>query len=299
MPSSSLVVYEWRAWERYLIQKLFPNALRLQAEIDDTTADIVSSCRADTTTFLFHVNLSRTRRFPPCRDSLIELLNQRTIRVLNGEITDVTKRHISETCKQIGVPTPLALREGDPAETLIAKTNCNYGANSERTLDGANLDLLEIAPPPIEIGGPLDYWVLQRSDVPHSFWDNPAVQIERFITNPDGCFARSYVAGRARVISLAYSPENIKKMVPGIRRENFLCEGHDNGKIIRTDVLNTFLITNRVAEALNLDYGTLDFVFDAKGNAFLVDVNTTPFWGSESQDQMARHLRHGLEMLIA
>lgn len=41
---------------------------------------------------------------------------------------------------------------------------------------------------------------------------------------------------------------------------------------------------------LKLDFGAVDVVMDDKKRCFIVDVNPTPFWGSENQPEIVQHL---------
>src|SRR3954447_12659623 len=89
-----LAVYEWRAWDGFLVSALWPRAVRLPAVLGENADEVNSRVPAGVSQFMFHVNLTNTSDVPFDRRALIEFLDARGVSVMNGALVDVSKRRV-------------------------------------------------------------------------------------------------------------------------------------------------------------------------------------------------------------
>jgi hypothetical protein len=293
MSPGSVVIYEWRAWEGFLLPSLFPDAVRLPAVLPDTPEAVLAQVPASARCFAFHVNLTQTANTPEHRDELVRRLRERGLELLNAGVTDTTRRAIQGLCARIGLRTTRASRDGDPGEVLIVKTDLNHGGASERHLPPSLRERLAVAAPTAAIGGPMEYRVASRALVDEPLWHDPGVFIERYVRNARAVTYRVYVLGRRAVVSEVRNERLINRMELGLARRNaylhFDHQGLSCGQAwIPEDLaaqLGPFL------GAARLDFGALDVMCDDAGRCYIVDVNPTPYWGREVHDDILGHLR--------
>jgi hypothetical protein len=287
------VVYEWHAWTNFLITRVVPGATRIAAAVLGSAAQVVTAVPQTTEAFLFHVDCTFSDRFPRDRAKLIEVLEHKGISVLNGHVTDISKRRLQVVCVRAGMNTTATMESGDAHDLVIVKTNLNSAGVRERCLTwwqrwrlGIELNRT--------IQGRDDYRVLCRSDVPRSWWTDQTMVIERYISNSENSWFRAYIFLDRLVISRARCPHLVKRMYHGTERTNsrFLIR---NGIAVPSG--NDFPIPEPVLNAVvtlcsnvSLDFGTLDLACDDDGNAFVVDLNVTPFCRDGADDIIA-HLR--------
>lgn len=289
------VVYEWEAWNSFLIRAIWPNAWRLRADPDDAIQDVLRRLPAQTRRFMFHLNVSRSARFPKQRQGLVEALANRGISVLNAQVVDITKRHLQKACRSCGVPSVSAPRQGDPQELLIVKSNLNHGGLKERELSVSQRKLLDLPGEPDGLGAERDYCVLRRALIPEDYWRDARVSVERYVTNASNRFYRAYTFGDRLVISEATSDRPIKEMSLDVPRRNLLFRG--GVSLSREDAplpVRLVPVLTKFLREFGLDYGAVDIVVDDKELPYIVDVNSTPYWGAESQPDLVGLLRDGV-----
>jgi len=144
-----------------------------------------------------------------------------------------------------------------------------------------------------------EYPVLRRGDVPASWWECADVHIERYIENASGEFFRVFVAGHRAALCYGCSTQPVRRMRDESDRLNFFVsrDFHEDALApvllpsIHCEVLRCSTL---VADAMKLDFGAIDIVVDDEENVYIVDVNTTPYWGSDEPDNVLQHLRTGL-----
>jgi hypothetical protein len=294
--SADWIVYDWSTWEGFLAPGVLPGACRIPASPGDDSEAILARVPTASRRFLFHLNLSRTLRFPVERAELCRLLKLRGVEVWNEKVVDVTRRALHSCCCAAGLTSLAAERDGDPAEILIVKTDLNYGGKTERLLsarDRQRLGIPELSP---HVQGPLEYRVLPRREIPEELWSDPALVMERYVRNSRYSFFRAYRCGGSLVVSEAINPEPIQKMRVGLERWNTfirlaapLAATSPPPEVPRGlfRTLLTFLA------AFSLDFGALDLVMDDAGQAFVIDVNPTPYWGREIYADLLGSLREG------
>ena len=176
-------IYVWRSWKGYYVKDVVPGALQVRAKPTDSAENILSRLPSTIRRFLFHVDLTETTNFPADRMLLVDMLRERSISVLNWRVTDLRKRTIHAVTRRLGLPCAEASREGDARELLIIKTDRNYGGYSERLLNRRHRQTLGVPRLSLPIRNAFDYKVMPRSDVPSSWWDDPHLIVECFISN--------------------------------------------------------------------------------------------------------------------
>jgi hypothetical protein len=286
------VVYEWAAWEGFLIRALLPEAIRLAATPQDTWMGVLDVLPQAANRFLFHLNLSDCRRLPRGRMRLVQELRMRGIDPVNAGCLDIRKRSLQPMLAMHGLRTTSASPEGERGTMVIVKTDHNYGGFSERSLDPVVLSDLQIVPPSSTIETADAYRTMPAEDVPVDWWEDESLAIERFITNSADRIFRIYLAGTHVVVTEARSPEQVKKMRVGITRSDYLCSTTRRSwpSILPDDLYEQF---TGAVEIFGLRFGALDVVVDDECRCYVIDVNPTPYWGNEARPALIAHLCSG------
>jgi hypothetical protein len=294
----SAVIYEWEAWEGYLLPQLLRAAHRLKAAPDDTLDQIVTRLPGDTNAFCFHLNCTKTGQFPLCRAELIEALEAKGIPVLNGYVTDTSKRSLQQACEYLGLPT-VATREADgrPNDLVIVKTDLNYGGFGERGLSSADKQRLGIPVAESPINSTYDYKVLTRSSVPDQWWKDLTLVVERFVKNRYNRKFSVYFGGTAFVAVLMVSTEEIKKFSPTHFRQEFLLTEQDCAEVAHPDLPSGLQLgTVRLLRHYRVDVGAIDVVEDDDGCCYPIDLNPTTY--ARVSAEAIEHLHKGLATSI-
>lgn len=291
--SSDFVVYHWGGYDRFLVRTVLPRATPIPAWTDDDADAIAARVPENARAFLFHINLSVSTRLPRRRDGLVRALTRRGITPLNAHFTDMTKRALQSACERLDIPTTRAARHGEPSELLIVKTNHNCGGRQERTLRRGRRRLLGIERPSLTITSTRSYRVLERRNVAAAWWADTSLVVERYIANARDRFYRAYVLGERVVLSEVINPRVIKKMDPGLWRRNHVLDLREGAGATDESATVPAELRALVAKAIRgfgLDYGTVDVLEDAAARFHVIDLNATPYWGKESQDDLTAYL---------
>jgi hypothetical protein len=191
-------------------------------------------------------------------------------------------------CAAAGLPSTAAPQLASPNEWLFVKTDRNYGGEDERQLTRRESRLLGMdAPPHPMIPDAAGYEILQRKDIPPAVWEDDRLVVERFISHRRNLFFRAYVLLQAVVVEAGTSDALIKKMHNGLFRKLFFAQGSEmlpastQQSSLRLSSLPTGLLQaiSKLCRELRLDFGTLDVVMNDARECFIIDVNTTPYWG--------------------
>jgi hypothetical protein len=275
------------AWQGFLAQALFPAATRLRARWDDPVEAVMAGVPASATHFLFHISVTMSAGFPERRAELLAAFAARGIKAVNERATDISKPFTQALCASLGLPVALATRDLPANTAVMLKTSLNHGGKIERYLPPPVLARLgmHLADPNI---GPHNYAVMPAGDVPEAAWGDPALCIERYISNDDGRYHRAYVWRDRLVLWEGINPEPIKKTFGDVSSRTMrfvLVDGHyrpapgsDVGPEALLDQLALFV------PAIGLDFGTVDAMSDNEGRYYIVDVNSTPFFRSRAPD---------------
>jgi hypothetical protein len=243
--------------------------------------------------FLFHLNVSVSVQFPPGREELLAALKERGVTTLNGGVANVTKRHLQACLHAAGLPSTTAARDGNPRELVIIKSNLNHGGLKERVFTPAQRAALALPGEPPALARDRRYPIMARDQVPAWCWEDERLAIERYVTNAAGRFYRAYVAAGRLAVSEGISARRIKEMLGEVSRRNFLframaCRAGAAERGLPAALLPAL---SGAIGILRLDYGALDAIVDDEGQAFVVDVNPTPYWGAERQPDIIGLLR--------
>lgn len=292
-----LAVYHWNGWDGYLAAHLFSDCVTITAKFTDSPGDVLQRLPNDCKCLLFHLDCSRTVRFPKARAELICALRDRGIRLVNEQVQDITKPFIQGLCQHLGLPTTALAATLPPTTQVIVKTILNHGGEPEGNFSAAQRAYLGLPPTSRVVGSAKDYKVLALGEVPKSWFSDPALQIERFISNRQNRWFRAYVWLDRLCLTEAFNPHPIKKMLSNTARldSNFLLQ---EGRYVSADgargVDETLLSTlAAVVAGMNLEFGTIDAVCSDDPAYYVVDVNTTPFWNVRHLPTIA-YLQGGL-----
>jgi glutathione synthase/RimK-type ligase-like ATP-grasp enzyme len=128
-----------------------------------------------------------------------------------------------------------------------------------------------------------------------SWWRDERLCIERYILNKESLFFRVYILLDKLVVSSLMSDQLVKRPDTGLPRRNFLFSRRATLEGPRSRLPAELLHSVSVFQkALRLDYGAIDLVMDDSGHVYIVDVNPTPFWGTENQPEVTAHLSEAL-----
>lgn len=290
MTTGKVYIYEWNAWEEFLISLMFPHATRLDANLDDDHDDVIAQISDDCGWFIFHINLTETAHIPRTRNQLCAHLSNRGVNVVNAGLTSISKRRVQQTCKELGLNTTIAPRSGPPDETLILKTDLNYGGLTERGLTAAErlrLNINHVVSLHNEA-----YNILPRAEIPSDTWESPEYVVERYIHNSSNFFYRAHLLQHHMVVSRVVDDAPLKKFPAGLNRDDsyFVNTGSRTDKKLVNDVI-------KFSQTIGLDFGALDVVQDDEENFYIIDVNSTPWWGEveECDEELVRFLAAGLQ----
>ncbi len=292
----SFTVYEWYTTPEFLISAVVPDATIITGSVEDSIENIQPKLPSHLTSFLFHLNCTKTALFPICRPRLIEHLNSRGVPILNAHATDISKRYIQQKCADLGLPTTLASREGDPEEKVMVKTNLNFAGASEWGLTPEQRTMLGLGKGSDFIYDPFQYLVMPRREVNASWWDDENLICERFITNQEHRWSRSFVFLNKLVTLDMTNPMQVKYPGMSVLKQMWKLVLADGSAADQdgADVPAWIQGLARFIKAFPLDMGTLDVVQDDLGNAYIVDVNTTPAFGAKPVPGLAEHLQGAL-----
>lgn len=276
-----------------------PEAFRLTARPGEHAHDVLRRCAPTTIAFAFHVNATFSANFPHDRNALISGLESRGIVPINAAITDISKRWVQAQCAACGIPVATASRDGDPDERVIVKTDHNFGGHSERLLAPDELTSLAVPSPSTVVLDPHAYPVLSRRDVPIAWWTDPALAIERYIENRSHHIYRISFAGRRFDVLRMINTNLVKKVDQSREKITIVCDRDQlaHGLVSGVEPQVGDAAVRFVARA-NMDFGGMDVMADDAGNAYVIDVNATPFGRSNSLRRLIS-IRRGLSELVA
>ncbi len=295
---SDICVYDWSAWQGTLITGVAPKARRIRAKFGESAKRLARRLPRRTRLLIVHLDISDNAPFIVDALEFGRALLQGGITALNCLPLDIRKRTVQACCKAYGLPSVSPPVDGHDDELMIVKTDLNSGGTREHHLSSAQKVRFNLPSSTGRVKGPSGYFVKRRADLEAEVWTDPDLVVERYIANAQGRFYRVYVAGNAVVISEAYDHIQVKRMGGDIRRHNHrLWRQVDSlhafaGKESRLppDLLHTAGV---FMHRFRLDYGALDVVESESGEFHVIDVNKTPFWGSENQPGLLEHLRLG------
>ena len=284
----NLDILEWLAWNQFLAVLAVPDANRITV----TPGQALPPATANAPAALLHVNLSRPDQAFPNYDDWLGSYEALGRPVINGYCASIDKWSVQAACAEAGLPCVRTGRDGDPGELVIAKSRANYGGLAESKLSA---DLVgDLSPPPWPY--PERVQLFRRDKVPPEMWDDPRLTIERYVSNAQGWFRRTYIVGEYIAAATSRSEGVLKTMA------------HDDGvdlvsvksfRDFSDDPRDPLSVTYRVAQAMRVDFAALDLAMDENGVNHPIDVNTTPSFAGDHNPQFIQEMAEAMAVLVA
>ncbi len=297
--SLPVVAYDLSHWQGFLVPVVVPGTSRMPVVVGETNDDILKRLPDNFTgSFAFHINLTDASRCPENRADLVAHLHSRGIQTLNADVVDISKRFVQAACRRAGLRTTTAPREGDASELLIVKTNRNYGGVPEARLSSDDLDALAISVHAIYKQPDHGYVVAPRRDVPAAAWDDANLVVERYIENKAQLFYRVYVLCNRFAISEGRERAWVKTIGRSERQRLLLFSVDAAGVIDATvpqDLRPAIDAVLSFVSVTGMDFGCVDMMRDDEDRFYIVDMNATATWGSETEVRIVEHLAPRVE----
>jgi hypothetical protein len=290
------VIYRWLSSNDFLLHSIVPEATVIEGTVNDRVEDIVARMPDDAACFHFHLNCTVTERFPTTRGELIQQLRAKDIVPINEGLTDTSKRAIQRKCAELGLNTTAAAPEGDEDELIIVKTDLNFGGDSEWALSSDERSTLGIVAGSDIIWKPDHYRVVPRRDVDPSWWTDPSLVCEKYISNRDNRWYRANFFFSHLVLRELFSESQIKKVGQStmVAKWNIDIDDLEGGKsngdypALLVDALIRF------ARGFAADFAAVDVMVNDDADPFIIDVNTTPAMLAWPIPGLADYLREAL-----
>lgn len=282
---TQILVYEWQAWNGFLISHLIADYCRLSAEYQHDISDFEAVLNPNIKAVLLQINLSYSVRFPAQRAQLIEALQAKGLLVLNQAVGDISKSNLHALLQAHGIASAKADKDGDPDDYLFVKSNLNWGGVAEQRLPKAlQKHFPDVAQ--MRIKRHDQYYLRQRKKLTEEEWSDQSIVIEKYIANDENSFYRVYAFGESLVVVKAYTIGLIKKISGDGRDRNFLYSKSaiNDGCTELPDGLNCLL--KQFIRHIDLCFFCLDIVHDDE-RYYIIDLNLTPWSGVQEQSQEA------------
>ena len=294
-----VAVLDWRAWDGFLLAHVLgDDAVRIETDPfrEFPSAQFDRVCDS-VTTVCFQINLSVRGRLPLRIRDLTSRFVERGLHVVNGLVQDIRKSTLHAHLEAIGLSSLKAAPSGSSDEILFVKTDLNYGGELERWLPPesiASAGLEQMISPDI---GAYYYKTVERGMLQEGIWTDPAIVVEKYVTNSENSFYRVYFSGKQVIIVKAFAPRMIKKLSGDPRDTNFVTDlehlraATDNLPVsttLKRDVA-TFV------ENTPVEFGCIDIVHDGHDRHYVIDLNLTPYAGTRVHDvYLTNFLRSGI-----
>lgn len=267
MPENHLIL-EWGSNDGYLLHQVLPNTPRLPLNRGDTPVKILAQIPQQVKTVWWHINLTRPDNLIPQMQQLNRAMTARGIRVVNGNLCDISKSSLMEHVQNAGGRVPVPVDN----DWVIVKTDNNHAGimDSKLIMPAANSEVP--LNDPLMIFNPKKYPVLKYDEVPPTWKSSKHVVIQRYITNSTSYFIRAYFLGNSLVTSVARSGTEVKRMSSYTERRQIQYATN----VANSDMLKQLNLARR---AVSAEFGTADLVIDDFFKCWVVDINSTPFLG--------------------
>jgi hypothetical protein len=303
MPSKeakgTVAVLEWQAWYGFLLTHVLgAEAVRVETDpFREFPSEEFDRICDSFTTVCFQINLSVRSRLPLRISELTNRFLERGVYVVNGFVQDIRKSTLHAHLEAIGLASLKAAPSGPADEILFVKTNLNYGGDLERWLPPESIAAAGFKHLISTDIGAYCYKTVPREMLQEASWKDPAIVIERYVTNAENSFYRVYFSGEQVIIVKAFATGIIKKLSNDPRDTNFVTDlehlkaGTDDLSIsatLKRDVA-TFV------ERTPVEFGCIDMVHDGHDQHYIVDLNLTPYAGTRVYDEYLNNfLRLGI-----
>ncbi len=295
----AVAVIEWRAWEGFLLNHVLgEQALRIETDPfqEFPPAQFDQVCDA-CPIVCFQINLSVRAQLPLAIRDLTRRFTERGVYVVNGYVQDIRKSTLHAHLEAIGLTPARAEPSGIADEILFVKTDLNYGGELERWLPLENIATAGFENLISSEVGAYRYRTVERGMLQQHVWRDPAIVVEKYVTNPENSFYRAYFSGKQIIIVEAFAMGTIKKLSGDSRDTNYVTSleqlnaGSDHFELsatLKRDVA-TFV------ERTPVEFGCIDIVHDGEDNHYIIDLNLTPYAGTRPHDPfLTEFLRQGI-----
>ena len=301
MSANKVAVLEWRAWEGFLLTHVLgDDAERIEVDpFRELPSELFDRICDSFKTVCFQINLSVRSRLPLRVRDLTNMFVERSVFVVNGFVQDIRKSSLQTHLEVIGLPSVKVAQSGPSHEVLFVKTDLNYGGDLERWLPPESIAAAgfeHLVSP--DIKGAYYYKTVIREMLSAEIWNDPAITIEKYVSNIENSFYRVYFSGERIIIVKAFSPGVIKKLSNDPRDTNFVTDlNHLKTGTDELEELSATLKRNIATfiEQTAVEFGCLDIVHDGYDNHYIIDLNLTPYAGRNRIDSfLTDFLRAGL-----
>lgn len=289
----SIVACHWNGWRKYLLEKVLPpnsvHGLDFGVDGHELATTLLGRSPRPSAVVL-HINASRCEGVINDWGGLTETLVAAGVRVLNTRLRDIRKSVVQAENLALGLPSTTCSRDGPAHDLIMVKTELNArGLPDARIVAtcGSDAKVEESSLGDVLVDG--EYRVERRSEIEPGWWDDPRLALERYIRNSDDVFFRVYFAGEACMICEGRSDASVMRMQNATDRVDFFAmRALADDEAIKSIIgpRRSSVLTNSVtfAEGVGLDFGCIDLVMDDDDDAYVVDVNLTPYWGPKDVD---------------
>lgn len=278
-----LYIYDIANHDESLIDFFGTEKIKLKAKVQQDNEEILNTVEKPGY-FIFHVDLTNTTKFYTDKQKLIRELLNKNVKPVNGFIEDISKTYIQNCCQFLSINNVVTNIKSD--EDVIIKSNLNFNNLPEIKLTREEKNKLDI-PFNIQIQ---PYKIMKYADVDRENLPLNSV-IERFIENDENLFYRVYKFYSYYVISEMKDSNKIKKTPEGIKRTSY-CFNTEENIYKETRFCSILEQTKKLSAFIHLDYGTFDVVKSNKNQFYIIDVNTTPFWGTGNSSDLNEIIQH-------
>ena len=297
----TVAVLEWRAWDRFLLNYVLRDeAVRIEVDpFRELPPEEFDRLCDSFKTVCFQINLSVRSRLPLQIRDLTNRFKERGIHVVNGLVQDIRKSTLHAHLESIGLNSPEAAATGASDEMLFVKTSLNYGGDLERWLSPESIaagGFERLVSP--DIRGAYYYRTVGRGMLEAETWNDPAIVVEKYISNSENSFYRVYFSGQQVIFVKAYCPGEIKKISNDPRDTNYVTDlEHLKAGTDRLEDLSPTLKRDAATfiDKSPVDFGCIDIVHDGNDNHYIIDLNLTPYAGKNAPELfLIDFLRQGI-----
>src|ERR1041385_1875956 len=286
----AIAVLDWQAWEGFLLRHVLgEDAVRIETDPFREFPSVEFDRLCDSfTTVCFQINLSVRSQLPLRIRDLTNRFVERGLYVVNGLVQDIRKATLHAHLEAIGLRSLKAARSGSPDEILFVKTNLNYGGELERWLPPETIAASGLEQFISSDIGAYHYETVERGMLQDDIWMDPAIVIEKYVTNDKDSFYRVYFSGEQIIIVEAFAPGIIKKLSGDPQNKTFMVD-FESLKAGTDDLPMSATLKRDVAtfvEKTPVEFGCIDIVHDGHDNHYVVDLNLTPYAGSRVYDEV-------------
>ncbi|WP_442505086.1 hypothetical protein SH528x_003859 [Novipirellula sp. SH528] len=291
-----LYIAEWSAWKGFLLPCILPDAKRIEVQpFDEAYREQFASIVPNQGIVCFQINASVLYDLPFSPSEVTKALRSPSLCFLNSSCNDITKSTLHNALDQAGLPSLKLTSHPSKVCDVIVKSNLNCGGLSE----SRHADVLPVDSTISRLLNkqekPFNYNVVSSDQLPKEAYLSSSLIVERYISNPDDFFYRLYFAGSHRIAVKGHCSGVVKKICGDDRDTNVAyleSSKHDALAVLPPSVVK---IGSNLPYAMGAEFGCIDIVCSRDDEAFAIDLNPTPYAGSQPpSEEILEFLRIGL-----